>query len=564
MLFINCEFMSINNDKDNGMKYNLRNYKKQKKDESDDSDDESQNQQSSKNKKRKFDKFIEELESKYCSEISEEESDNTNEEESDNTNEEDELYRDDQEKLDEINESEDEEIDEEEFKTIKEQLCKDKPSLSKILNSESSFENKCKMVELYDIYTYCPPSYEKIALKETINMIMKDKTTTQTSKEEKKIEELLSVDTNLKYKILNSKMNEKHKALVYNKYLRYINSSDNEKGKIKEWIDYSLQIPQEIKPIFEDINSHGKIRDFLLNVKLNIDKKLYGMSKVKNEILMILNHMIINPSSTGHAMAIIGKPGTGKTKIIRALADAINLPFEQISLGGANDASFLDGHSYTYEGATPGIIVKTMCKLGYKNGIIFFDEFDKLAQTEHGIETSSNLLHITDFTQNNEFRDKYLSDITMDLSHVWFIYSLNDEKMIDSVLRDRIPLLYVDGYNLSDKIKISQNYTIPEILKNMNLNCEDVVFTKDILEYIIHKGNLREDGVRKLNEVLIKIIRKLLFLKSISCDANTTTSFDVPFMIDNFKLPITLTKKDIDKLIDIAEEESISKRMMYL
>ena len=53
--------------------------------------------------------------------------------------------------------------------------------------------------------------------------------------------------------------------------------------------------------------------------------------------------------------------GTEKTTIIKnGLSKLLGLPFIFISLGGATDSSFLDGHSYTYEGSIPGRIVEAL------------------------------------------------------------------------------------------------------------------------------------------------------------------------------------------------------------
>ena len=99
----------------------------------------------------------------------------------------------------------------------------------------------------------------------------------------------------------------------------------------------------------------------------------------------------------------------------------------------------------------------------YKNGILFLDEFDKISDNK---DLCSALLHITDPIQNSEFRDKFLSDITIDLSYLWFIYSMN-ELPTDSALRDRIYTIEVPGYQLEDKICIVIDYLFPKALKNI-------------------------------------------------------------------------------------------------
>ena len=57
---------------------------------------------------------------------------------------------------------------------------------------------------------------------------------------------------------------------------------------------------------------------------------------------------ISNPDSMSLVLGIQGPPGNGKTTLCRqGIAEALGRPFAQISLGGATDASVLEGHSYT-------------------------------------------------------------------------------------------------------------------------------------------------------------------------------------------------------------------------
>ena len=72
---------------------------------------------------------------------------------------------------------------------------------------------------------------------------------------------------------------------------------------------------------------------------------------------------------------------THNTTLIKdGIAKAMNKPFIFISLGGATDASFLEGHSYTYEGSIYGRIVNGLITSKCMNPIIFIDEVDKISQ----------------------------------------------------------------------------------------------------------------------------------------------------------------------------------------
>ena len=59
----------------------------------------------------------------------------------------------------------------------------------------------------------------------------------------------------------------------------------------------------------------------------------------------------------------------------------MNKPFVFISLGGATDASFLEGHSFTYEGSIYGRIGRGIIESKCMDPIIYFDELDKISCT---------------------------------------------------------------------------------------------------------------------------------------------------------------------------------------
>ena len=60
-------------------------------------------------------------------------------------------------------------------------------------------------------------------------------------------------------------------------------------------------------------------------------------------------------------------------------------------------------------------------------------EIDKISDSIEGIEVVNQLIHILDNTQNNIFYDKYIADIPIDLSNIWFICSLNNIDAINFI-----------------------------------------------------------------------------------------------------------------------------------
>jgi ATP-dependent Lon protease len=434
-----------------------------------------------------------------------------------------------------------------EYDKIK-QSINDKPTVLDIISLNASFKEKCYMVQLLDILVYLEPNtFEYMETKQMLKDKIKEYE--NLSEIENKLEkELMEFhEESLKSKILNSKFSTNIKSILFTKYVHMSNIPATESGhhKIKEWLEYALKLPTESVNInLPNKNASNKeISDALANIQKLLDTELYGLNNVKEDILTFLCNKITNSENTGNALALLGAPGTGKTCLVRSLAKSLNIPFTQISMGGSVDTTFLDGHNYTYEGAGPGIIVKSLINMGCNNGIIFFDEIDKLSESEHGKEVAWNLLHITDFSQNNEFRDKYL-DFPIDLSKIWFIYSMNDISNMDKALIDRMPVLEVSPYDNEDKVQIAKNYMIPKIMQNIGLNLNDVKFSNDVLLYIVSKSF--EPGVRDINKMLNTILKKINLFK---CTYLKKKSLNLSFNINNFKIPLIINKKIVDELI---------------
>ena len=376
-----------------------------------------------------------------------------------------------------------------------------------------------------------------------------------------KKEELKKITLNseeIEQKILKLNIDNYSQAQIYQKFTKLASMTpmDSEYHKLKEWIDTVIDIPfTTIKSASFTNQDSTNINSILTQVKERLDAEIYGMDQIKEELLLVLNHRLTNPNSSDHSIALIGPPGVGKTKIVRTLASILSLPFEQISMGGINDSSFLDGHSYTYEGARPGKIVESFKKLGCKNGILFFDEVDKIGSSSRSQEVSNQLLHITDFTQNTHFCDKYLPELPIDLSKIWFIFSLNDENAMDPILKNRMNLIKVSGYSVKDKLQIINKFLIPQITQSLGMDASQIILTDEVKTYIINKCS-QEDGIRDLKRAIEALYRKLDVLCKAVLPDGTFGKLTLSFAIKNFILPYKLNYQDINLLLKNYIKES--------
>jgi len=376
----------------------------------------------------------------------------------------------------------------------------------------------------------------------------------QTKKLEDNINNQIKFTQPLNERILISNFDDTTKSIIYDKYLIMCKSSEDTAAKYETWLETALAIPYCPKKIELDtsVPQNEAISKLITEMMVKLNDKVYGMTEAKEELVCMIANMIANPQTKNKAIGIYGPPGIGKTMIAKVVSDVLNLPIEQISLGGMTDSSFLEGHGFTYIGSEPGCIVKSIIKMKHTNGIIFLDELDKISKTERGKEIEYCLLHITDFTQNHDYRDKYLSEIPIDLSNYIFIYSMNTIEELDNALASRIPLIKFDGYTSKQKIDIVQNFILPELLANYGITKNDIIIPNDVISYMVQNINEENNingksGVRGLKKVLNRIINRINLYRVASI--NGKVNIDLSFTIPHFTIPYTLTTEFVKNII---------------
>ena len=294
--------------------------------------------------------------------------------------------------------------------------------------------------------------------------------------------------------------------------LEYMDPSSGEYYKNKQWVDTFMRIPfnKHCSLPISMADGEEKCQEFIENAKNILDKAVYGLEDAKLQILQMIGQWISNPDAIGTAIAVKGPPGTGKTTLIKeGVSKILNRPFAFLALGGATDSSFLEGHSYTYEGSHWGKIVDILINCKCMNPVFYFDELDKISQTPKGEEIVGILTHMTDTSQNDKFHDKYFANVDFDLSKSMFIFSYNEEAKVNPILKDRMYRIQTDGYKTDDKWVIARDYLIPKIEKNVNFENNQIIIPQETISYICNNLTDGEKGVRNLKRCLEIIYTKL-------------------------------------------------------
>jgi ATP-dependent Lon protease len=387
---------------------------------------------------------------------------------------------------------------------------KDKPNLSKILlDSTLSEDVKLKILRKFIRYStedeVFSESADKIRLE--INNLLKIKKL----KSSNDYDEIWD-------QIENKEMPEKLKSKLEDMYYRIITGDEN---KLTNYVHNILRLPYHRVPnILDEISKPDTPREtqiqFIKSIYTKLDENLFGLSEVKDSIVSYICQRINNPEiGTSKYLCLCGPAGVGKTSIVHAISEALQIPYSYLSLANVDVPSTLIGHDYTYEGSTHGCIADAVIKNGCANGIVLFDELDKCKEKIH-----NTLLGIFDPLQNCKFRDAYFGNFHLDLSQNMMIICLNDLEKINPILRDRLHIINIPGYSADEKRTIVRKYIIPKLEVQYKI---DIKIEPEVIDYIITNTS-QHKGIRQLIMYLTKIY-ELAVLDKFTCKFNFGDKF---------------------------------------
>jgi len=265
----------------------------------------------------------------------------------------------------------------------------------------------------------------------------------------------------------------------------------------------------------------NKRTDDILDISLakkTLDKNHFGLEKIKQRILEYLSILILqkqkNQSGLYHAPVLffVGLAGTGKTTLAKSVAEALGKKFVRIPFGGLSSALDLRGQSKSSPEAEPGMIIRSLRRVGVKNPVILLDELDRVTP-ESRAAIMGVLIELLDPGQNANFTD-YFIDYPFDLSQVMFIATANNTNNISTAVMDRLEVIQIPTYTDEEKIAIAKNYILPRYLKESGLTEENIKIDEALWPKITRPLGF-DAGIRSLERTIEGIVRKVA-LKIIS------------------------------------------------
>lgn len=291
------------------------------------------------------------------------------------------------------------------------------------------------------------------------------------------------------------------------------NLHSSEVAKYTSWVEACLSLPLN-RLIVPQLPLATPLESVLREASQHLDRVVYGHRLAKQAVLERVFNWYTNPYSPQRPLAFCGTPGNGKTTLAKhGIGPLLGRSVQFISLGGAQDCSTLVGHGYTFEGSQPGRIVECVCASTCMNPLIYFDELDKVSQTPKGEEILNVLVHLTDASQSDAFRDRFIHGVDLDLSLAVLVFSFNDIHKVPSVLLDRMQVVQMEPFTRQAQRAVITSFLLPKALSRNGAAPGSIKLGSEAVDRLLELVDA-SSGLRGTLDILDQLVTKAcLWLK---------------------------------------------------
>src|SRR5690606_38992794 len=130
----------------------------------------------------------------------------------------------------------------------------------------------------------------------------------------------------------------------------------------------------------------------------------------------ILGDLVTRDDVRFRPTLLVGKPGSGKSSLARAICDEMGLPCELFSMAGIHDAALM-GTSAQWHSARETLPLQLIKRTKVASVAVIWDEAEKAGTGRHNGSPLDALLPMLEIDQARRYRDLAL-EVEVDLSFV--------------------------------------------------------------------------------------------------------------------------------------------------
>lgn len=201
---------------------------------------------------------------------------------------------------------------------------------------------------------------------------------------------------------------------------------------------------------------------------------------------------------------LLGKPGSGKSRLARRLGEALDLHIARYDGATASDSSF-GGTARRWSTGEPSLPLAALLAARKADAMVIIDEIEKAGTSRHNGNFADALLGFLETETAKRYPDPFAqSNSGVDISKVTYIATANDVTTLPAMLRDRFRIVRIPEPGPDDLPALAR-FIVRDLAVESGLD-ERWFPPLDDGELYVAAGLWRGGSVRRLREIVARIL----------------------------------------------------------
>lgn len=234
---------------------------------------------------------------------------------------------------------------------------------------------------------------------------------------------------------------------------------------------HGSEVIKKIEPMLQALEDSGPLKYSALVSNIDVlDSLMVCFPNFKEVTLQIQKQLRLarlqpHPVIRLHPILIVGDPGWGKTRFLKALSDALRLPFTEIPMSSVTAGFVLSGGDLMWHAAKHGKIADIFMHGNCINPMIVLDELDKVG-SDNRHDPYGPLYQLLERHTAARFMDEALN-VPLDTQYISWCATANSIESIPEPILSRFDIFEIPALSRDETPLVAQS--IYDDLLNENL-----------------------------------------------------------------------------------------------